>query len=135
MEEKFKTPESHNFCIACGEKNPISLKLKFFEENNKVAAWFRPSGIHQGYKETLHGGITSAILDSAMTNALFFKGIEAFTGELNVRYFKPVPIYSDLKVTAWLEEERHGIFFMKSEMKLENEIMAKATAKFVKIKK
>jgi acyl-coenzyme A thioesterase PaaI-like protein len=45
----------------------------------------------QGYRGILHGGVITALLDAAMANCLFLKGVEALTGDLHVRFLKPVP--------------------------------------------
>jgi uncharacterized protein (TIGR00369 family) len=80
----------------CGENNLFSLRLKFKPApDGAVSTTFTGNSRLQGYDGIMHGGVISALLDSAMTNCLFQKGIEAVTAELRVRFVLPVRIMPD----------------------------------------
>ena len=51
-----------------------------------MVAFFPYRSVYQSYPGTLHGGITSALLDAAMTNVLLSIGIVAVPAELTVRF-------------------------------------------------
>jgi uncharacterized protein (TIGR00369 family) len=46
----------------------------------------------EGYPGLVHGGIIAALLDGAMTNALFARGTVAVTAEAKIRYWRPLPL-------------------------------------------
>ena len=48
----------------------------------------------EGYPGLVHGGIIAALLDGAMTNALFARGTVALTAEVALRYRRPCPGHS-----------------------------------------
>jgi acyl-coenzyme A thioesterase PaaI-like protein len=124
--------ESHANCLLCGHANPNGLKLQFEENaNGEVSTVFQGKPELQGYGEIMHGGVISALLDSAMTNCLFKKGIEAFTGELRVRYLKPVPCTDELIIRAWVTFSHSPFFQLRSEVTSNDVKMAWAEAKFM----
>ena len=84
------TLEDDHYCFVCGENNPSGLHLKFFIQEGKVFTEFIPRKIHQGYKDIIHGGLISTILDEAMVKAALMQGIPAVTAELTVRFRNPL---------------------------------------------
>ena len=61
--------EDDHYCFVCGEENPSGLHLKFSANKGKIQTEFIPRKIHQGYKNIVHGGIISTLLDEAMVKA------------------------------------------------------------------
>lgn len=79
-------------CFVCGRENPCGLRLTFTAANGKAAAEFSPSDTHQGYRNLVHGGILSSILDEAMIQAALAEGVAPVTAELTVRFKQPLPV-------------------------------------------
>ena len=44
-------------CFACGQENPIGLKLRFTWDGQTAHAEFTPTELHQGWWGIVHGGI------------------------------------------------------------------------------
>lgn len=80
------------FCFACGMDNPSGLRLEFRGGNGKVISEFIPQKAHQGFKDIVHGGIITTVLDEAMVKAAMSLGIEALTAEISVRFKMPLPV-------------------------------------------
>jgi len=130
IEKKEGHPHPH--CLLCGDKNPWSLQLRFqANDDGDVIAQFKGRYVLQGYNGILHGGVIASLLDSAMTNCLFQQGINAVTGELNVRYRHSVPCDAELELRARVVSEKRPLFLVESELLMGSKIMAKATAKFM----
>ncbi|MFZ5950158.1 MAG: PaaI family thioesterase [Candidatus Rifleibacteriota bacterium] len=112
----------------------MSMRLKFRPDGpNAVKALFQ-SHLHlQGYDGIMHGGVISALLDSAMTNCLFQLGIKAVTGELSVKFHHPVPCGAGVEITAIMEKAADPLFIMAAELRTGGEKMASAHAKFMRI--
>lgn len=118
----------------CGDSNPMSLRLVFSPGvNGEVFALFQGNPLLQGYDGILHGGVISALLDSAMANCLFHKNIAAVTAELKVRFLLPVPYDAQMDLKAWIIEETSMLFKLKAELALDDTIMACADALFVPV--
>ncbi|WP_127015618.1 PaaI family thioesterase [Anoxybacter fermentans] len=127
--------EDLNMCFACGKDNPIGFKLVFREVGeNKVMAIFTPEEFHQGYPEVMHGGLITTLLDEAMAKVINFRGIQAVTATLEVKFRNPVPIGRELKIFGELVEEKKRRCGMKAWVEdEEGNILAEASAVFIKL--
>ena len=122
----------HSGCLLCGAANPLGLKLKFrVQPDGSVLAMFPCPESLRSYPATLHGGVISALLDSAMTNALFASGVVGVTAELTVRYLAPVALNQGALVRAWVERDADPLFYVQGELEQGQRIMARASAKFL----
>lgn len=130
--EAVRTAE-HPRCFVCSSENPDGLKLKFrVQPDGSVLAFFPCRPLFQSYPETLHGGIISALLDAAMTNALFSIGIVAVTAELTVRFLAPVSLDRGAVVLGAIEKTTsHPLYYVRSELAQDRKTLARATAKFL----
>ena len=124
-------------CFACGEKNPISLALKFEAINeNKVRAEFTPGVYHQGYNGIIHGGLTATLLDEAMAHVIGFKRIKAFTAELEIRYRQAIEIGEKLEIIGEYKNSKKSsianVYYAQAEIFDKNgNLKAQAEAKFI----
>jgi acyl-coenzyme A thioesterase PaaI-like protein len=124
--------DSHRHCFMCGQDNPLSFGLQFNKESpGCVSTSFTGNESLQGYDGIMHGGILSAILDTAMAHCLMHENIEAMTGELNVRFIDPVACNSTMTITAWVDSSLPPLYCLKSQIRINNKIVCKAKAKFM----
>ncbi|MBQ1783614.1 MAG: PaaI family thioesterase [Gammaproteobacteria bacterium] len=125
---------SHLGCLICGDPrhNPHSLQLAFVVgEDGSVQGDFTASARHQGYNGLLHGGITSTLLDAAMTHCLFAAGVQALTAELVVRFVAPIAIGDQVRICARLLTSRRNLHRLEAEILRGNRTMAHGTATFI----
>jgi len=123
---------SHRECFACGELNTYGLHLNFTVQDDRTMAECEIAQHYQGYPGVVQGGIVSALLDSAMTNCLFQRGVEAMTAKLEVRYHQPILTCLPLIVEATLQKERGPIYELNAVIKQQGKLKASAVAKFLK---
>lgn len=122
----------HGDCFICAEKNLSGLRVRFFAQaDGSVAACFACRELFRGYPDRLHGGVISALLDAAMTNALFARGVVAVTAELTVRFVEPVALGQPALVRAHVEKTARSLYFARAELVQNGVCMARASAKFV----
>lgn len=123
----------HPMCLVCGEQNPNGLKLKFkVQADGSVAAVFNCLPMLQSYSNVLHGGVISAILDSAMANALFAIDIVGVTATLEIRFLAPTTTGRFAMVRAWTEsDDAHPLYLQRAELIQDGKIKAEAKAKFL----
>ncbi len=57
----------------------------------------------------VHGGILAALLDDAMANCLWLRGVAAVTAKMALRYREPVPVGSRLHIYGRLLQEREKV--------------------------
>jgi uncharacterized protein (TIGR00369 family) len=124
----------HGACVLCGATQPHGLRLDFHvQEDGHVETTFDCHRRWQGYTGHLHGGVISALLDSAMTHCLFARGQVGMTGELKVRFLAPVDVDTPAVVKAWLVDSHGPLHCLRAELTQEGAIKAKATAKFMEV--
>ncbi len=127
--------ESDDWCFACGNNNPISLRLKFEKQaNGDYVTRFIPQKEHQGYTGITHGGILATLLDEAMARLSWAEGRSAVTAEMNIRYKLAAKTGEELTVTGRVTGEDRRVISCSAEAKNpEGRIVAEATARLVKI--
>ena len=122
----------HPHCVVCNPANPAGLGTEFtLQPDGSVTAEFLGGAVFEGYPGLLHGGVTAALLDGAMTNCLFAHGIEALTAELTVRYRHPVDVRGSIAVRARLTESRGDLHLLRAELRQEGQVKATALGKFI----
>lgn len=96
-----KQPNSRQ-CFVCGLENPVGLKLHIYQiEPGVIETTYTAPDHFQGYPGVLHGGIVAALLDEISGRAHMgdpSKPRFMFTGKLEVKYRKNVPIGKLLKI-------------------------------------
>lgn len=124
--------KSHEHCVVCGRDNPFSLGLQFQPVDGKAVEGFFTGGPHlQGYEGILHGGVISAVLDSAMAHCLLLQNIKAVTADLRVRFLHSIPCSSKVTIRAWLTCAVSTLYEVKAEAWVDGKMMARAKAKFM----
>lgn len=132
IKNEWAAKANHRKCIMCGEENPLSFGLRFTRERKGyVSTQLTASEAMQGYDGIMHGGVLSALLDTAMANCLMHEDIEAVTGELNVRFLDPVSCHSTMSISAWIDSTLPPLYCLKSHIKVDNKVVCKARAKFM----
>ena len=94
------TKEGYTKCFACGQDNPVGLKLNFSWDGQTARAQFVPDEWHQGWPGVIHGGIIAVVLDEAMTYVPYFQGLHCITGRMEVRWRSHAVAGEQLLVTA-----------------------------------
>ena len=116
-------------CFACGQENPIGLKLKFDWDGKEVKANFTPGEYHQGWAGLVHGGIMSCLLDEAMSYAALYSGVNSLTARMQTRFKRPLPIDKPLTITGSVTKKTRRLLEAKAELKLTDDtLVAESTA-------
>jgi acyl-coenzyme A thioesterase PaaI-like protein len=125
--------EAHPFCFVCSGSNPMGLALRYAPQpDGSVSATFLGNSALEGYSGLLHGGLIAAMLDGAMTNCLFARGIRGLTAELKVRYHESVAASEEVFLQAWLDDDAHGLYQLRADLTQGGAVKASATGKFMK---
>jgi acyl-coenzyme A thioesterase PaaI-like protein len=104
-----RIPPHHDpACWGCGDNpNGIRLPRPEAEGLREYEAWFAFDERHQAGPGLVHGGLVAAALDEAAGLLATWYAFPAVTARIFVRYRVPVPINTELLVTATLAKE-HG---------------------------
>jgi acyl-coenzyme A thioesterase PaaI-like protein len=80
-------------CFGCGPGHPTGLHVRCFKTVEGVISPIIVPGQYNGPPGAAHGGIVAAYLDEVLAAAVKRATARpAVTGELTVRYLKPVPV-------------------------------------------
>ena len=126
--------ERDDLCFCCGKANTRGLRMTIgypepgaAETSLVIPEWF------SGWRGITHGGFLSTVLDEIMAHACVSASARAMTGELAIRYLKPVPVGTRVRVVGSVKETRGRI--MGTEGKVYDEsgaVVAEASARFIR---
>jgi len=121
-------------CFVCGNKNEYGLKVDFFYDKGISRAEYVAGGKFQGYKNILHGGVISALLDEVMIKAVIATGILVVTAEIQVKFIKPVRIGEKLFLEGKITGEQKKIFTAEGTVSnSKGKIVAAGKGRFFKV--
>jgi acyl-coenzyme A thioesterase PaaI-like protein len=96
LEEQFLSKETGDLfseCFGCGPRHPIGLRVRCFKTDDGVLAPILVPRRYEGPRGAAHGGIVTAYLDEVLAGAAAHAtGRLSVTGEITVRFVKPVPL-------------------------------------------
>ena len=109
-----------DMCFACGQKNPIGLKLSFQWDGKIARAEFTPTKYYQGWSGIIHGGIINCILDEAMTYATYFEGLNCLTAKMQARLKRPALVDEPIVATASITKKTRKLVETKAAIALKD---------------
>ena len=94
-----------SMCFGCSPANPTGLRLEFFTDDESIFSWVKVPGHLSGWKNLVHGGVISTILDEIMGRSVIYKmKCLAMTKSMTVDFLKPIPIDKELRAEGRLIE-------------------------------
>jgi len=101
-EEKQWLGQARN-CFACGTENPASMGIHLYRVADRVYADYAVPARFRGLSKTTHGGIVCTLLDEVTVSGISYLLNETcVTAEMTVRFKKPVPIETPLRLCCWI---------------------------------
>jgi len=90
LSNPFLHMEGYN-CFGCCPNNELGLKLTFVDKGDFIEARWMPKVQYQGYKNILHGGIQTTLLDEIASWTVYTKvGTAGVTSKLEIKFLRPV---------------------------------------------
>jgi acyl-coenzyme A thioesterase PaaI-like protein len=121
--------DKYNLCFACGQGNPIGLKLTFRFEDGKAKAEFIPGPYHQSWNGIFHGGLLALCLDEAFGYVLYFQGIKGMTAKMEMRIRKTIRTGQKIFLTGEVKKRTRKLIETYARAELEDGTLAgEATA-------
>jgi len=135
ISDEIQRQPGSEYCFVCGLKNPIGLKLDFYNNRERVWTEFTPQEYHQGWPGVLHGGIITALLDETIGRVAFLYDKWVQTGKIEVKFRKPTPLGQKLLVTGELVRDVGRAMEMRGTVKLADsgEVLAEAIGLFIRM--
>ncbi len=121
-------------CFVCGDRNPDGLHLSWEEdEDGWLRTTFVPGKRFQGWKDVVHGGILSTILDETMVNHRVYRGVPVVSVELTVRFREPGTIDQPIAFQGRSESLRGRLYSGEARCFQAGELLAEAEAKLMEV--
>jgi uncharacterized protein (TIGR00369 family) len=137
MESNGNYKELHNSgihnCFGCSPSNKLGLQMKLFTDEKAVYSWLSVPDYLGGWKNIVHGGILSTILDEIMGWAgLYFLKKVTLTNAMTVDFIRAVPVGEKLKAEGRVIEfdGKHNALLEGFLYNEKNVLCAKAKGKF-----
>lgn len=89
--------------------------------------------VHQGWKNVIHGGIITTILDEIMAHAVYHHLGPGVTTSLKVDFKSPLAPGENIKARGWIKEKRTRIVTAAAEITTERDqrLIAKGESYFI----
>ncbi|HCJ66611.1 MAG TPA: hypothetical protein DHV62_04615 [Elusimicrobia bacterium] len=127
--------EDDGYCFVCGKNNREGLKINWTIAGKTTRAEFVPLKKFQGFKDILHGGIITSLLDEAMGRLAWIVYGNCISVEIEVRFIHPAKINEKLLITGEIVNTVKRIIYARSEIKKEDGTkIATATGKILLLK-
>jgi acyl-coenzyme A thioesterase PaaI-like protein len=121
--------DKYDLCFACGQANPIGLKLVFRFEDGKAKAEFIPGTYHQSWNGVFHGGLLALCLDEAFGYVLYFQGIKGMTAKMEMRIRQTIRVGQKILITGEVKKKTRKLVETYAKAELEDgTLAAEATA-------
>lgn len=105
-------------CIGCAPDNPVGLHLHFYEDGDYVLTRWNPTQNHQGWVDTLHGGVQALLIDET-SGWLISRKLQttAVTSKMEIKYVKPVKTNEgEITVRAKISRQMRNVCFIDTEI-------------------
>ena len=111
----YATIDPATMCFACGQENPVGLRIVFEFDGEVCRAEFTPNRNHVGWEDTIHGGIIYASLDDVTANVLYKQGRKAHTARCEIRYRQALRVGETIRLKGWIEKEKGRLVMLRGE--------------------
>lgn len=122
--------EDDKYCFVCGDQNEIGLHVNFtvLDDNSATAKIKIPQNF-QGWKEIVHGGIISTLLDEVSIYACRKISQKLVTAEIKVKFKRPVPTEQEVVLQARVVENKRKLIMVEAELLVNDVVHASAETK------
>ncbi len=118
-----------------GKCNPVAPPFNIWidDDSKRVYGQVRMDWQYEGPPNSVHGGFVAALFDQFLGIGQKLTGQPGFTGTLSVRYIKPTPIDTDLRLEGWVDRIEGRKNYMVSEMWAGDTLTARCEGIFISV--
>ncbi len=99
-----------------GKSNPIAAPIIVWIDGDQVLGEVNMGWQYEGPSNSVHGGFVAALFDQFLGIGQKLTGQPGFTGTLTVKYLKPTPIGTDLRLVGRVDRIEGRKNFLVGEM-------------------
>lgn len=120
-------------CFGCKPNSSLGLEMQFYEDGEYIISEWEPKIHFQGYKNVLHGGIQTTLMDEIASWLVYIKIKTAgMTMKIETKYKKPVYVNKGkLLIKAKLIKRKKKVAIIDIGLyNSESELCSKSTAHY-----
>jgi acyl-coenzyme A thioesterase PaaI-like protein len=87
-----------------GPGNGLAVPLRFEQDGDTVVARTSLGRVYEGPPTFVHGGVTALLMDQVLGHGAIVAGRWGMTVQLDLRYRRPVPLHTPLRLTSRVSE-------------------------------
>ena len=125
----------HDRSPLMGLSNPMAppLELEADAEAREIRGVVDFGNAYEGAPGCVHGGFLAAALDEALGMACVFSNSRGMTGELTIRYVRPTPTKTPLRLEARLDRIEGRKIYTSGEILIGEVVTVKSTGIFISV--
>lgn len=116
-----------------GEANPLAPPLRMTVADGRVVGDVRFGSAYEGPPGCVHGGWVAAAYDELLGTAQTLTGLRGMTGYLTVRYRRPTPLHTDLRMEGELVRVDGRKILTIGRCFVGDEVVSEAEALFISV--
>lgn len=116
-----------------GLANPLSPPITLWVDGNVVRGTVVFGWAYQGPPGYVHGGLVAALFDETLGFAQSMLATPGMTGTLTVRYRKPTPLLTELRIEATVQRVDGRKIFTEARLYAGDTLTAEAEAVFISL--
>ena len=116
-----------------GTANPTSAEIAMEYVGDEVVARTVLGTAYEGAPRRSHGGMVAALFDEIAAGVLPLAGVAAYTGELTVRYHRPVPVEEPLEFRARIDSHDGRKLLATADCRSGDEVVASASVLYITV--
>jgi acyl-coenzyme A thioesterase PaaI-like protein len=114
-----------------GEASPISPRLDWDAVDDHVEATGTFTAAFEGPPGYVHGGMIACAFDEVLGIANIQSGNPGMTGTLTIRYRRPTPLFTEVRMKAWVDRVEGRRIISKGELWAGDTLCAEADGTFI----
>jgi acyl-coenzyme A thioesterase PaaI-like protein len=120
-----------NGCFGCSPARADGLRMRFWRRGDRIVSEHTIPNAFHGPPGMAHGGIIAALFDEiSSAAAAWVFGWFVVTGELTVRYQRPIPVETPLHWEARVTDTAHPRYLVvEATVQRDGEQLARSTSK------
>jgi len=116
-----------------GRANPLAPPINLEVRDQEVVGTVTFGSAYEGPPGCVHGGYVAAAFDEVLGSAQTFSGRPGMTGTLTVRYRKPTPLHTELRIIGRFERMEGRKVFTVGSLYADDVLTAEAEGLFISI--
>ena len=128
------TPEVfYHLSPLVGLSNPVAPPIRLWTEGSEIRGEMVFGTAYQGPPGYLHGGLVAALFDEALAHVQYTTGRPGMTGTLKVRYHRPTPLHTTLRLEATVQRVHGRKTFTEARLYAGDVLTADAEGLFISL--